>query len=38
MPAVTPSVQPDGAVGTPRYNAVDAEEGGRGSGRSCRQA
>ena len=38
MPAVTPSVYPDVAVGTPRYNAVDAEEGGHGNGLSCREA
>ncbi len=38
MPAVTSPVPPDGAVGTPRYNALDAEEGGRGNGLTCRQA
>jgi hypothetical protein len=38
MPALTPSVQCDGGVGTPRYNAVDAEEGGHGNGLSRREA
>jgi len=38
MPALAPSVTPDVAPGTPRYNAVDAEEGGRGNGPSCGQA
>jgi len=38
MPAITSSVPPDGPVGTPRYNALDAEEGGRGNGLTCRQA
>jgi hypothetical protein len=38
MPALTPSVQGDGSVGTTRYNAVDAEEGGHGNGLSCREA
>jgi hypothetical protein len=38
MPVLTPSVQTNGAAGTPRYNAVDAEEGGHGNGLSCREA
>jgi hypothetical protein len=35
---VTPQVKPDGAAGMPRYNAIDAEEGGRGNGLSRREA
>jgi hypothetical protein len=27
-----------GFEGIPRYNAIDAEEGGRGDGLTCRQA
>jgi len=38
MPALTPSVRSDGGVGMPRYNAVDAEEGGHGNGLSRREA
>jgi hypothetical protein len=38
MAALTPSVQVDGAGGTPRYNAVDAEEGGHGNGLTRREA
>jgi hypothetical protein len=38
MPTVTLQVRPDGAVGMPRYNAGDAEEGGHGNGLTRRQA
>jgi hypothetical protein len=38
VPARTLSVLPGGAGGMPRYNAIDAEEGGRGDGLTCRQA
>jgi hypothetical protein len=38
VPALTPSVQGDGGAGTPRYNAIDAEEGGHGNGLSRREA
>jgi hypothetical protein len=38
MPAHTLWALPGGSGGTARYNAIDAEEGGRGSGLSCRQA
>jgi len=38
MPAVTRSVWPDVSVGTPRYNAIDAEEGGHGNGLTRREA
>jgi hypothetical protein len=34
----TLSVLSGGCQGMPRYNAIDAEEGGRGNGLSCREA
>jgi hypothetical protein len=36
--ARTRSVLSGGSGGTARYNALDAEEGGRGDGLMCRQA
>jgi hypothetical protein len=38
MLAVTRSVPPGVAVGMPRYNAIDAEEGGHGNGLTRREA
>jgi hypothetical protein len=38
MPAVKRSVSPGVAVGVPRYNAIDAEEGGHGNGLTRREA